>query len=436
MPAVKVVKKFAPEIVKPAPKPRKPVDAAGVKDIITQTNPLWQVLLKRLQKIARVYGFQRIETPMVEELALYQSFYKDSDKTVTPVSFEAGGKTMALRPTILPSVLRSYVQYKVSEDKTLSKWLYCGNVMTSDSAGKIVSDYEFGLEVLGEFTCLAEAQAISAAWHLAQSLGLVEATLEINTLGDSSCQNVYQENLASFLRDKKFELCDNCNEAIGIRPLNALRCDNMECQIVLAEAPTILDFLDEESQKQFTSILEALDELQIPYQLNPLYAGPAGSCFTSVVIKHKRGNKIVLLGEGSYHDLILKQLTGKSLSCFGFSGSLSVLEQTMAAAGIEVQGDIASEVFLVPLGELASKKSLRLFHDLTTADIRVYDHFGTVGVKNQLKAAEENKSPIALIMGQKEALDEMVILRDVKSGMQEVFSYDKIVIEVKKRLGK
>src|SRR6185503_9364574 len=105
---------------------------------------------------------------------------------------------------------------------------------------------------------------------------------------------------------------------------------------------------------------------------------------------------------------------------------LSLLEQAMLLADVHIQQETANEVYLVPLGELASKKSLRLFQDLISADIRVYDHFGTVGVKNQLKQAEESKSPIALIMGQKEALDDMVILRDVKSGMQEVFSYDKI----------
>jgi histidyl-tRNA synthetase len=101
-----------------------------------------------------------------------------------------------------------------------------------------------------------------------------------------------------------------------------------------------------------------------------------------------------------------------------------------------VSKEQTSDVFLVPLGELAAKKSLRLFRDLITAKIAVYDHFGNGGVKNQLKMAESYKAPIALIMGQKEALDEIVILRDVKSGMQEIISYDKIVEEVKKRLGK
>ncbi len=91
---------------------------------------------------------------------------------------------------------------------------------------------------------------------------------------------------------------------------------------------------------------------------------------------------------------------------------------------------------LVPLGDLAAKRSLRLFKDLTDERISVYDHFGLSGVKNQLKIAQGNNVPIALIMGQKEAIDEMVILRDVKSGMQEIISYDKIIEEVKKRLGR
>jgi histidyl-tRNA synthetase len=408
----------------------------GVTDIVTQTDPVWNIILKRLQKMGRTYGFQRVETPVLEELSVLEQFYQDDPDYHPPLGLEVGGKTMAVRPAMLPSVLRSYVQRRVFEDKPLSKWLYWGNVVRPAGEGRAVSDYEYGFEVLGTFTHLTEGQAIGAVWQLMQDLGLHDATIEITTVGDTDCQKIYSEVLADFLRNKKFELCDNCNEALTKRVFNVLRCNNLECQVITAEAPTILDFLDDNTQKSFTAILEALDELQIPYQLNPLYAGPAGCSRTNVVIKYKDGNDTLILGEGGYHDNLMKQVTGKALASFGFIGSLSTLEQAMRAAEVQVQHDAKSEVYLVPLGELASKKSLRLFQDLTAADVRVYDHFGTVGVKNQLKQAEENKSPIALIMGQKEAMDEMVILRDVKSGMQEVFSYDKIVTEVKKRLGK
>ena len=90
-----------------------------------------------------------------------------------------------------------------------------------------------------------------------------------------------------------------------------------------AEAPAILDFLDEDSRKHFTNILEALDELAIPYQLNPLYAGPEGYSRTNLVIKYKLKNEIFILGEGGYHESLMQELCGKNHCCFGFSGSLS-----------------------------------------------------------------------------------------------------------------
>jgi histidyl-tRNA synthetase len=309
-------------------------------------------------------------------------------------------------------------------------------VVSQGQKGEIYSDYEFGLEVFGGFNHLTEAQVLSGVWQLLASLGLEQVSLEINTIGQAECQNAYEDVLRDFLKSKKFELCDNCNEHLTGRALNVFRCENLSCQAITAEAPTILDFLDEASHAHFTNILEALDELQIPYQLNPYYAGPAGTSRTNVVIKYKDDKHSFVIGEAGYHEGLMANVAGKNHCCFGFSGSLSKIQRAMESAGITVDQEHKSEVFLVPLGELAAKKSLRLFRDLTAAHVTVYDHFGNAGIKNQLKQAQTFNSPIALIMGQKEAMDEMVILRDVKSGMQEVFSYDKIVEEVKKRLGR
>ncbi len=409
----------------------------GTKNIITQTDPFWNVILKRLGRMGRTYGFQRVEMPILDDVDLFDQYYNSMANAPEPVTVEVNGKSMMVRPTILPQVLRHYAGLKDMEEIPMSKWLYMGNVIKpQQNTGGVSSEYEFGTEVLGTFTHLTEAQTIAAIWHLVQELGLAEATLEINTIGDNNSQATYGNVLHEFLNNKKFELCDTCNESLNTRVFDVLRCNNLECQVVFAEAPTVLDFLDDNSQKHFTLVLEALDELQIPYQLNPLLVGPAGSSRTNCIIRYKHNSHSVIIAEGAYHDTIIKGFSGNEFSCFGFQGSLTALHKAMELATIEVLPETSCEVFLVPLGELASKRSLRLFHDLTIADVRVYDHFGTVGVKNQLKQAEDHKSPIALIMGQKEAMDEMVILRDVKSGMQELFSYDKIVIEVKKRLGR
>ncbi|HVY68077.1 MAG TPA: His/Gly/Thr/Pro-type tRNA ligase C-terminal domain-containing protein, partial [Patescibacteria group bacterium] len=301
---------------------------------------------------------------------------------------------------------------------------------------ELLQDQEFGFEVFGAFNHLTEAQVVGGVWELLQSLGLKEAVLEINHIGQDECQLAYSQSLHDYLAAKKYQLCDNCNENLQGRVLNVLRCDNLDCQALLTEAPTILDFLEDDSRKHFTNILEALDELGVPYQLNPLYAGSAGHSRTNLAIKYKLKNQTVVIGEGGYHENLMRNLCGKNYCSFGFVGSLGRIRQILESQKASVAREQKSDVFLVPLGELAAKKSLRLFRDLSAEKISVYDHFGNAGVKNQLKAAETFHAPIALIMGQKEAMDEMVILRDVKSGMQEVISYDKIVAEVKKRLGR
>jgi histidyl-tRNA synthetase len=406
-------------------------------DIITSTDILWEIILKRLSRLSRIFGFNRIETPLLEDCQLYESFFQSSSKQLDYLAtLEVDNKTICLRPKILPSVLRAYFEHKIFENFPLCKWFYQGTTVNREKKGNLVYDYEFGFEVLGNFTHLTEAQLVSGVWEFLNSLGLKELNLEINHIGDVDCQKVYSNQLQDFLSGKKYELCDVCSENLLSRPLNVFRCPNLDCQTVFAEAPTILDFLDPQSHKHFTNILEALDELGIPYQLNPLYVGPDNSSKTNFVIKCKVKNENLVLGEGGYHDTNMQYLCGKNFCCFGFYGSLLKLYGILSSLKTAVSKEQTSDVFLVPLGELAAKKSLRLFRDLITAKIAVYDHFGNGGVKNQLKMAESYKAPIALIMGQKEALDEIVILRDVKSGMQEIISYDKIVEEVKKRLGK
>lgn len=409
----------------------------GLSDIVSETDLLWETVLRRLQKMSRIYGFNRVETPLLEDAQLYQSLYSRSRGFVESLlPLDILGTQVALRPTLLPSVLRAYVQHKVFDSVPLSKWAYSGFTVKQHPGGGLKGDFEFGFEVFGSFNHLTEAQVIGVVWEMLATLGLQDVVLEINNIGTPACQAVYEDTLHGFLSGKKYQLCDYCNDHLQGRILNVFRCNNLDCQAILSEAPTILDFLDQQSHKHFTSILEALDELAIPYQLNPLYVGPEGHGKTNFVIKHKQKGETKIIGEGGYHEGLMENLCGKNYCCFGFCGSLNAIEKLLEESKITVSHEQKNDVFLVPLGEMASKKSLKLFRDLTTQRISVYDHFGNLGVKNQLKQAETFKAPIALIIGQKEAMDEMVILRDVKSGMQELISYDKIVEEVKKRLGR
>lgn len=418
--------------------PKKVLSLDGLFDFASETDDLWDALSRRLHRIARVYGFNRVETPLLEDINLYGNFYgAQSPMLQKVVSFLAAGKQVGVRLALLPSVLRAYGQGKVYDKVPTSKWFYTGATVVQDPKTlKLQQDMEFGFEVFGTFNHLTEAQTIGAVWEFLSGFGLDDLVLEINNIGSGDCQEAYSETLHDFLSGKKYQLCDDCNEHLNGRVLNVFRCKNIDCQAIVSEAPGVLDFLDEDAHKHFTNILEALDELGVPYQLSPSYVAPGGHSRTNFCVSYRGKGQSLVIGEGGYHDDLLQSVNGKSISCLGFSGSLLTVRKILEINKLQVAREQKSDVFLVPLGELASKKSLRLFRDLTGQKIAVYDHFGNVGVKNQLKQAETFKAPIALIMGQKEAVDEMVILRDVKSGMQEIISYDKIVEEVKKRLGK
>ena len=416
---------------------KKQLQVVGNFDIVTSQDPAWAALLAAFDRYASQYGFTRVELPIMEEPSMYSLGYgATSNKTTSLIVTEVAGRALAVRSGLLPSMLRLLAQVKTLEPH-LTKWVYGGGV-TCASQKQLISDYEFGMEVWGPFNHLTEAQVLGAVWQFFVSLGLPDVTFEVNTCGNTSSQESYIANLRDFLKSKRYELCDACAEATSSQPLDALRCQKLDCQSVMSDAPTILDHLDEISRKNFTNLLEALEELQIPYQLSPLLAGIDGAVGTIACLKLKMDGHTVVVAEAEGHSGLVQRFGGKNVHAFGLRGSLSMLHHILLERGMQTNSAPVrpAEVYLVPLGELAAKRSLRLFRDLVEAGVTVFDYFGYAGVKNQLKAAGDAGSPIALIMGQKEAVDEVVILRDVKSGMQEVFSYDKIVNEVIKRLGR
>ena len=414
---------------------KKPFSISDLTDIYPDTHTSWDFMFRKLQHLASGYGFSRIETPLIEDYALYEGLNLGG---VTVVNFnDPDNHKIALRPEMLPGVIRSFHEHKLPELVKMAKWFYISQVASyNEQQRKILNNWEYGFELLGEFIPLNEVHLISLVWKFLVSIGLQNLVLEINSIGRTEYRKAYEEQLSNFLSSKKYELCNECVSSIEEDPLQVFRCKNLECKTVATEAPQALDYLNEEDHKEFTNILEGLDELGIAYIPNPMLVARSGSSRVMFQIKYKDEQNEYFIGEGGYHEDIYEQIIGKKSPCFGFSGYMEVLRTALQNMNIEVAIEIRADVFLVPLGELAAKKALKLFNELWDEKISVHDQFGNVGVKNQLKLAETGKANIALIIGQKEAMDDMVILRDVKSGMQEVFQYERIIEEVKKRLGK
>lgn len=416
---------------------KRPHSISVLTDIVPDNDHAWDHLIGRLHGLSKAYGFYRAEPALLEDYSIYDQIDIEHGNIVNFADPE--NNRIAIRAETLPGLIRAHSELKnLPEDHKLSKWYYFSPVVTYDERKRqFTNSWEYGFELIGQFSPLNEVQAISLVWKYLQSIGLQNLILEINSIGRPDCRRDYDEQLRNFLQNKKYELCNDCVAALETYPMRVFRCKNLECKTVAAEAPQVVDYLDEDCHKHLTHVLEGLDELHIAYNLNPMLVGKEGSSQIVFSIKYKDEQNEYFIGEGAHHEEIYELIAGKKVGAFGFVGYLEVLRSAIKHLAIDQHHhDLKAEVFLVPLGDLAAKKALRLFSELWDENIAVHDHFGNSGVKNQLKLAETSKAVLALIIGQKEAMDDMVILRDVKSGMQEVFQSERIIEEVKKRLGR
>lgn len=430
--------------------PLKIINDAHPVDIIPGEGFPWKKVLPIVHRVSQTFGYQRIETSPIESLDIFHQhkelFGIDEPRHVmleTPLS-----KKFALRPQNFLSVLRAYMTHQVYARERITKWYYVSPAFLHEKDA-LAHLYEFGLVNFGEPTSISDAQMMMVIKVLLEDFGVGNAVFEINHKGCENCSAYYQELLSGYFQQNKFDLCGTCQQRLSKESskVNELDLESMgelfdcrqeQCQPVLSNAPQIIDFLDASCNHQLTSLLESLDELEIPYQLNPRLFGNRRLSHALFRVKllgsGVNGEQELFLGVGGRHNRFVSKITGQDLAALVFSIPLNALHQMTESFGIEPKEEHLADVFLINLGELAAKKSLRLFWDLQRNHITVAEHFGENGIKNQFKLAEKKGCALSLVIGQKEALDDTVILRDVRSGIQEVFSQERIIEEVKKRL--
>lgn len=346
------------------------------------------------------------------------------------------GVRMAVKPTNLFGVARAYLEHKFFEREKVTKWFYLSPVAHITSEQKVKQLHEYGFQVFGDTAGIADAQIINLLIRLFKEVGLTGVGLHINNIGCLECRPIFKEVLKNFFKDKKYDLCESCVEYSDSNPLKILACKNLSCNTVIAEAPVGVDYLCENCRRHFIDVLEGLEELNIPFNLNQKVIGYPWSRKTVFELRSQDSNQEIKLGEGGHADDLIQSLGGPATVALGFAGTIQSVLEALELANIKYSSRSKVDVFLVPLGELAAKKTLRLFTDLWNHNIMASEFIGPASIKTQLKLAESNKVSIALIVGQKEARDGTVILRDVRSGMQELFTVERIIEEVKKRLGK
>ena len=414
----------------------------GMHDILPEDEKYFQKIYDIVKEIASFYNFQKIETPILEESELFSRGVGLATDIVQKEMFSLktrGGDFLTLRPEGTAPVVRAYIENGMQNLPQPVKLWYWGPFFRYEKPqlGRYRQFWQFGLEVLGEESSIIDAQIIQIFYNILRELKFKNLIIEVNSIGDSACRPYYKKLLVSYFRGRIESLCQDCRRRIKENPLRILDCKEEKCQRIVSQSPQTIDHLCEDCHQHFKEVLEFLDEIELPYHLNP-YLVRGLDYYTRTVFEiydgQERGRALGALAGGGRYDALIKILGGTDTPACGAAGGIERIISLMKEKAIILKKEKVPQIFLSQLGNLAKRKSLKLMEDFRREGILISESLGRNSLKVQLQIADKIGAKYTLILGQKEALEGTIIIRDMVNGRQETVKFEKLVKEMKKRL--
>jgi histidyl-tRNA synthetase len=417
----------------------------GMHDILPGDQKYYQKILDVCAEIADFYNFGRIETPVLERAELFAKGMGQNTDVVEKQMYvlkTKGGDTLALRPEYTASVARAFIEKGMETRPRPVKLWYFGPCFRHDrpQAGRYRQFYHLGFEILAERSPVVDIQIIQIILNILKKLKIKNLLLQINSVGDPRCQARYKKVLTRFLKSYEKTLCADCRRRIKHNPLRVLDCKNENCQNIIAQGPQIVDYLCKNCRTHFKEVLEFLDVLDIPYRLNPYlvrgldyYTRTVFEVFIANPSDDLDSSQIALAGGGRYDGLV-KLLGGGNVSACGAAAGVERIIEVMKEQRFKFRMRKKPQIFLAQLGDLGKKRALVLLEKFRKARISIYETFGKDSLRAQLNRANKLGVKYTLILGQKEVLEDKIIIRDMKKGTQKVTGLKGIVKKIKKKL--
>jgi histidyl-tRNA synthetase len=419
--------------------PKKFQSPTGTHDIFGSQYDYFEKIRDVVLKNAKIYGFSGIETPIIEETEVFTRGIGQLTDIVEKemYSFKTkGGDNISLRPEGTAPIMRSFIEHGLYTKPQPVKFFYFAPFFRYErpQSGRYRQFWQFGFETIGKGGSAVDTQIILVVYNILKELGIKDVTVEINNMGEEKCRSEFKKELKKYLKKEFSLLCTDCKRRMDKNPLRVLDCK--KCLQVKERAPQIVDYICKNCREDFRQTLEFLEEVGVPYDLNPFlirgldyYTGTVYEFFP----KQRGEEKPIALGGGGRYDGLSVLLGDEERPGAGAAVGIERTILLMQENGVTLKKESPS-VFIAQLGDLAKKKSLKLFEELKNEGIFVAESFGQDSLKSQINRADRLNAHITLIIGKEEAVEDRVILRDMDSGEQEKIKTSEVVKEIKKRL--
>ncbi|MGN8645614.1 histidine--tRNA ligase [Gracilibacillus sp. HCP3S3_G5_1] len=412
----------------------------GTQDLLPGVTKKWQYVEEKLKELSKNYHYEEIRTPIFEHTELFQRGVGDTTDIVQREMYtflDKGDRSITLRPEGTASVVRSYVEHKLfGSPNQPTKLFYIGPMFRYErpQQGRMRQFVQYGVEALGSADPAIDAEVISLAMNAYRSLGLHSLKLVINSLGDQESREKHRQALIDHFTPVKEELCSDCQTRLIQNPLRVLDCKKDRNHPKMQDAPSILDYLNDESKAYFEKVKAYLDAMNIAYEVDPnLVRGLDYYNHTAFEIMSDAegfGAITTLSGGGRYNGLV-QELGGPETPGIGFALSIERLLMALEAEGVELPIDSQLDCYVVSLGEEANLKAAAIINELRQAGVQVDKDYQGKKFKGQFKAADRLQAKYVLVLGEDELANNQISVKNMETGDQETIALDQLTTHMK-----
>jgi len=410
----------------------------GTYDIYGSDAKYYNYINSVFSTIAEYYNFKFIRTPIFESSELFHRTVGETSDIVSKETYDftdRGDRNVTLRPEGTAGVVRSFIENKMYGDSNQPIKLYYSGPMyryERPQAGRYREFTQFGVEVLGSDSSIQDAEVISLAYRVLEEMGIENITVKINTLGDAESRVNYREALVKYLDPHINNLCPDCQNRFQTNPLRILDCKADKDSDILKNAPSILDYLNEDSKNRFNKVLEYLSILDVDYEIDSNIVRGLDyynhTVFELVADMPELGNASTLGAGGRYNNLV-ENLGGPATPCVGWACGVDRLMIILKELNKDRELADNVDVYVMAVNEEERLTAARLVQDLRWSELKA--EFDTLdrGLKAQFKAADRINARLLVILNSEELNKGIITLKDnltkeeVKLDENEIIDY-------------
>ncbi|NLC20255.1 MAG: histidine--tRNA ligase [Clostridiales bacterium] len=380
------------------------------------------------RKICKAYNIKEIITPAFEHTILFQRGVGETTDVVQKEMYtfdDKGGRSITLKPEGTAGAVRAYLENGLFAESQPTKLFYITQAFRYENpqSGRLRQHHQFGVEIFGSSSPLAEVELITLLNDFMKELGLKGAKLHINSIGCKSCRRTYNEALLSYLEVHKEKMCPTCRERMLKNPLRVIDCKVPTCKEIVKDAPRTIDYLDDECKNHFEELKSLLADLGIDYEVDTGIVRGL-DYYTKTVFEFVNADGFTLCGGGRYDNLIHEIDEKQDIPAVGFGFGIERIINELAAEGVSLKPEEPVDLYVGILGKEARTAAYRLVSNLRRKGIIVETDYLERSVKAQMKYANKIGARRAVIIGSEELANNKAFLKDMQTGEQTQVELD------------